>query len=139
MTISKKLKRVAAAIGATSVLSGAVIAGSMGVASASTISSGHIQICAQGNYPAFIHVLSEPVPNAGGETTRSFQSATVNPGQCWWNDQSFSTLGQWVQVDVVGIHSNGQQFYIRSYWWNSSGGLGIGAEGDQRSPWTETW
>lgn len=141
MKISRKLKRVAAAISAASVLSGAVIVGSTGIASASTIPNGHIQICAQGDYSAFIHVLSEPIPNSN-ETTQTFASTIVVPGTphaCWWNQQPFDTFGQWVQVDVVGIHSNGQQFYIRSYWWNSSGGLGIGAEGDQWSPWTETW
>lgn len=139
MKISGKLKRGAVAVGAVSALSGALIAGSAGVASASTIPAGHIQICAQGDYPVFIHVLPATIPNSGGETTTSFASPVVNPGQCWWDQNPFSTQGQWPQVDVVGIHSDGSQFYIRSYWWNSDSGLGIGAEGDQWSPWTETW
>jgi hypothetical protein len=71
--------------------------------------------------------------------TTGFESHVVLPGQCWWNQQPDSTLGQWQQVDVVGYHSNGSEFYIRSYWWNSDSGLGIGAEGDQWSPSTETW
>jgi hypothetical protein len=137
MQVSRRLKRTVTALSAVGVLSGAVIAGSAGMASASTIQNGHIQICAQGDYPAFIHVLSEPVPNSGGETTESLESPVQSPGSCWWTP--FNTLGQWVQVDVVGLHSDGSQFYIHSYWWNSSTGIGIGAEGDQWSPWTQTW
>ena len=139
MKISRKLKRIARAISAAGILSGAVIVGSVGVASASTIPNGHIQICSQGHYRGFIHVLPKLIPNSGGATTRSFESPIVKPGKCWWNRQKFSTAGQWVQVDVVGLHTNGRQFYICSYWWNSSSGLGIGEEGRQWAPWTETW
>jgi hypothetical protein len=137
MSIKMSLRSKLAAFCSVGALAIAGLTVSASAASASTIANGHIQICAQGDYPAFIHILSETIPNSGGATTGSLESPIQSPGSCWWT--AFDTRGQWVQVDVVGIHSNGQEFYIRSYWWNSSGGLGIGAEGDQWSPWTQTW
>jgi hypothetical protein len=135
-------RRAPLAVGLAGLVAAAVVAGAAS-ASASTIPNGHIQICAQGDYPVFIHVLSEPIPNSGGATTQSFESPVVSPNQgsnsCWWNQNSFSTGGQQVQVDVVGVHQNGSQFYIRSERWNGSSGLGIGAEGSESSPWVETW
>lgn len=127
-----------AALGIAGVLA-AVSAVGAADASASTIPNGHIQICAQGSYPAFIHVLSKNLGN--GLSTGTFSSAVESPNEgsssCWWTQ--FDTHGQSVQVDVVGLDSNGNQFYIGSRWWNSSTGLGIGAEGSSSSPWIETW
>jgi hypothetical protein len=137
MSIKMSLRKTLVAFCSASALAIAGLTASAPAASASTIPNGNIQICAQGDYPAFIHILSTSIPNSGGETTRDLSSPIEYPGSCWWTP--FDTAGQWVQVDVVGIHSDGQQFYIGSYWWNSSSGLGIGAEGDQWSPWTQTW
>lgn len=129
-------KRTAVVLGLCGVVAAAVTVGAT-EASASTIPAGHIQICAQGSYPAYIHLLSEPVPNSN-LYTRDLSSPVQESGQCWWT--AFDTGGAWVQVDVVGVHpSSGQDFYIGSYWWNSSSGLGIGAEGTESAPWMEQW
>jgi hypothetical protein len=134
-------RRTLVTLGLTSAVVATVIVGAAN-ASASTIPNDHIQICAQGTYPVFIHVLSAPIPNAN-EITATFESFIVFPNQgansCWWNQIPFTTSGQWVQVDVVGMHANGSEFYIGSKWWNSQGGLGIGAEGNESSPWIQTW
>lgn len=132
------LRGLLTALGLSGVVAATLVSGASS-ASASTIPNGHIQICAQGNYPVYLHVLSKPIPNSGGATTQSFASFVVSPGNCWWNDFSFTTFGMSVQADVVGLRPNGQEFYIGSKWWNSSGGLGIGAKGDQNSPWLQTW
>jgi hypothetical protein len=135
------VRRVLVSVGVVGVLGVVVGLGGGGVAAASTIPNGHVQICAQGSYPVFIHILSAKVPNSGGLTTETLQSTITSPNQgsnsCWWTQ--FDTFGQSVQVDVVGLHSNGKEFYIGSKWWNSSTGLGIGAEGSESSPWLQTW
>jgi hypothetical protein len=129
-------KRAISTLGVAGAITAAVVGGAA-QASASTIPNGNIQICAQGSYPAYIHVLPAPIPNSGGATTGTFESFVQSPGNCWMH--SFDSDGQTVQVDVVGLHGNGSEFYIRSYWWNSQTGLGIGAEGSEWSPWTEQW
>jgi hypothetical protein len=135
MRISSLVKRVAVAAGVTA----AVVGGSTVAASASTIPNGQLQICSQGNYWSYIHVLSAPVPGGNGMTTQTFASTLVAPGTCW--KQPVNTLGAWVQVDVVGLYNtSGHEFYIGSQWYNSSvAGLGIGAEGTTTSPFIWTW
>jgi hypothetical protein len=136
LNVKKMMKRVAAPLAAVGAAGGLVMGLSATPAAASTIPDGHIQLCAQGNYSAYIHILSEPV--GGGETTQTLESTIVPAGQCWWT--GFNTLGRSVQVDVVGIYNvSHQEFYIGSEWWNSSTGLGIGAEGKSTSPWIQTW
>jgi hypothetical protein len=137
ISISKSWRNGLIAFGSAGALAITGLTVGAPAASASTIQNGWIQLCAQGDYPAFIHINDATIPNSNGETTGSAWSFTENPGSCTWFP--FNTDGLWLQVDVVGIHSDGQQFYIDSYWWNSSTGLGIGAEGDQYSPWTQTW
>ena len=133
---TKLFKRTAVVVALCGAVGAAVTVGAT-EASASTIPAGHIQICAQGSYSAYIHVLSEPVPGTS-EYTRDFSSPIQTQGECWWT--AFDTSGASVQVDVVGVHqSNGQDFYIGSYWWNSSSGMGIGAEGSESAPWMEQW
>jgi hypothetical protein len=135
MSAKTMIRRTLRALGVAGVLVAGVVAGAA-PASASAIPNGHIQFCAQGGYSGYIHILSAPIPGTGA-TTPSLASTIQNPGNCWWT--SFNTSGQWVQVDVVGIHSNGSEFYINSYWWNSRTGLGIGAEGGENSAWTQEW
>jgi hypothetical protein len=132
-------RRALVALGLTGAMAATVIVGAAN-ASASTIPNGHIQICAQGTYPTFLHVLLAP-SNSGD--AGPFESFVVFPNQgsnsCWWNETPISTNGQWVQVDVVGFRANGAEFYIGSKWWNSDYGLGIGAEGSESAPWIQTW
>jgi hypothetical protein len=141
MSMKSIARRAVVGFGLFGVVATAIVTGAAD-ASASTIPAGHIQICAQGDYPVFIHVLSEPVPNSN-EFTRSLVSRVVSPNEgsasCWKNSTEFTTLGRSVQVDVVGLHSDGSQFYIGSEWWNSQTGLGIGAEDTVSSPRLETW
>lgn len=141
MSMKRIGRRAVVAAGLFGAVMTAIVAGAAD-ASASTIPDGHIQICAQGNYRVFIRVLSEPVPNSN-LLTAGLRSATVSPNKgsasCWKNPGTFTTLGQTVQVDVVGVKSDGSDFYIASEWWNSATGLGIGAEGTTSSPWLETW
>lgn len=105
-------------------------------ASASTIPNGQIQLCAQGNYPAYIHILDRQI-NDSGASTGGFASTIVNPGDCWIT--SFNTHGGANQVDVVGLRPDGSEFYIGSQWWNSATGLGLGAEGSPESPYIWQW
>ena len=136
MKVKNSVRRIAVGLGVAGLLSaGAVLAGTA-TASASTIPFGELQLCAQGNYPAFVHVLSVQGPN--GLSTGDSASTIQSPGQCWMSP--VNTLGQWAQVDVVGLHPDGSQFYIGSEWYNSSvSGMGIGAEGSSDSPFIWTW
>jgi hypothetical protein len=133
------IKRVVMTIGASGLLAAALAAlaaSATAPASASTIPDGKLQLCVQGNYPAFIHVL--PASLGSGATTRGLASHLVSPGDCWIS--SANTAGQWAQVDVVGIRDDGSQFYIGSQWYNSSvSGLGLGAEGSEESPYIWHW
>jgi hypothetical protein len=136
MKMKNSVRRIATGLGVAGLLSAGVVLASAGSASASTIPGGQLQLCAQGNYSAFVHVLSEPLP--GGGTSREFESTIQSPGQCW--QEPVDTAGQWAQVDVVGIYPDGSQFYIGSESYNSSvAGMGIGAEGTTDSPYIWTW
>ncbi|MFI9387053.1 hypothetical protein [Kutzneria sp. NPDC052558] len=135
MSAKTMIRRNLRALGVAGALVAGIVAGAA-PASASTIPDGHIQFCAQGGYAGYIDILSTPIPGTNA-TTRSLTSTVQKPGDCWWT--SFDTIGQWVQVDVVGLHTNGSAFYIDSYWWNSRTGLGIGAEGGENSAWTQDW
>jgi len=137
MNIKKTVTRVAAPLAVSGLAAAAVVGLGATSASASTIQNGYLQLCAQGNYSAFVHVL--PVDLGGGLTTRSYESFVVPAGQCWW--APVDTAGQWAQVDVVGIYNDsGQEFYIGSEWYNGNvSGMGIGAEGASTSPWIQTW
>jgi hypothetical protein len=133
MSIRKLVARTAMVLAATTMLSGVIAGAVASPASASTIGPGMLQVCAQGEYPAFVHVLSEPVPNSD-RTTSDFSSFVVSPGVslaggpagCTWFADD--TSGAWVQVDVVGFRPDGSQFWVNDTWYNSSvSGLGIGA------------
>lgn len=137
MALTHTLRRLLVTLGSVSLLGITLAAAGSTSASASTIPNGNIQLCAQGSYSAYVHVLAEPIPNGGGATTPSLVSPVQIPGNCWM--ASVNTQGQWVQVDVVGVHRDGGEFYIGSEWWNSSTGIGIGAEGDDWSPWIQQW
>jgi hypothetical protein len=105
-------------------------------ASASTIPNGKIQICAQGNYWAYIHILPRYI-GGGGMSTRTMTSVAVRPGEC--EIYSFNTLGGANQVDVVGLRPDGSEFYIGSQWWNSATGLGLGARNTPSNPTIWQW
>ena len=105
-------------------------------ASASTIPNGQIQICAQGNYRAYIHILPRTI-NDSGFNTGGMASVLINPGQC--RIYTFNTHGGANQVDVVGIRPDGSEFYIGSQWWNSNTGLGLGAQGSPSNAYIWQW
>ena len=129
MKISGKLKRAAVAATAAGVLSGVVIAGTAAAASASTIPGGTVQICAQGNYTAYI-----VFPYRGG-----FASTLVPRGQCWIN---YMGGNSWEPIKVYGVWNThpDQSFYIGTEWYDGAvSGIGIGAEGSTTSPYLWTW
>jgi hypothetical protein len=131
----RRFGKIVMALGAMVLVGTGLVAGAA-PASASTIPTGQLQICAQGNYAAFVHVL--PVDLGGGATTMGFASSIQNPGSCWINN--VSTFDRWAQVDVVGIRPDGSEFYITSYWVNSSvSGLGIGTQGTVEAPYVYIW
>jgi hypothetical protein len=127
MKMKNSVRRIATGLGVAGLLSAGVVLASAGSASASTIPGGQLQICALGNYPAFVHILA------------NYETSTIqSPGQCW--QEPVNTNGQWDQIDVVGLNPDGSQFYIGSEWYNSSvSGMGIGAEGTTDSPYIWTW
>ncbi|MPY30765.1 hypothetical protein FNH09_05390 [Streptomyces adustus] len=103
-----------------------LLAGTASSASASTIQKQWIQLCAQGNYPAYLSF-----PWRGGYT-----STIVSPGQCqWWNVPSDH---RWEPVDVVDVWSGAT---VGTAWYNGDeSGLGTGAEGwEGGDQWIQTW
>jgi hypothetical protein len=104
-------------------------------ASASTIPNGQIQICAQGDYPAFIHILPRDLGEYG--STGGLATVNIPPGQC--QIYNFDTAGGYNQVDVVGIRPDGSEFYLGSHWWNSATGLGLGAQGNPSNAYIWHW
>lgn len=137
--LSSSWRRALTAAGVAGALAATAVAGATD-ASASTIPDGHIQLCAQGSYGVFLHILSVPIPNSAA-ITGSVDSIVLHPNEgwnsCWWTP--WNTHGQRAQVDIVEVRPDGSQFYIGSKWWNSDTGLGIGAEGSESHPWLQTW
>jgi hypothetical protein len=128
MKVPGRIMRIAVAVGTVGVLSGAGVAASVGPASASTIPKGYVQLCAQGNYRAYI-----TFPH------RKLQSFTVKPGTCWkeymggQGSERIRVYGWW------NTHSN-QSFYIGSRKYDGAvSGIGIGAEGVTTKPYLYTW
>jgi hypothetical protein len=129
MRIPRKLKLAAVALSTAGALSGAAIVGGTASASASTIPGGHVQICAQGNYTAYI-----VFPDRGG-----LSSTLVPQGHCWWD---YMGGNSWEPINVYGVWNThpDQSFYIGTEWYDGAvSGIGIGAEGVTTSPWLETW
>ena len=128
MKVSGKLKRIAAAMGAVGVLSGTVIAVSVGPASASTIPKGYVQLCAQGNYRAYI-----TFPH------RKIQSFKVKPNTCW---KEYMGGNRSEPIKVYGIWNTHprKNFYIGTEKYDGAvSGIGIGAEGVTTKPFLYTW
>jgi hypothetical protein len=128
MKVSGRIKRLAAAAGAVAVLSGTVIAAGAGAASASTIPKGYVQLCAQGNYVAYVKFPS-----------RELQSFTVKPGHCW---KEYMGGRSSESIKVYGIWNThpGQSFYIGTKKYDGAvSGIGIGAEGITTKPHLYTW
>ncbi|MDT5040606.1 MAG: hypothetical protein QOE51_1591 [Actinoplanes sp.] len=137
MSIRSVIKKAGVRTTVAVAMGAAVLGLAAAPASASTIQNGWLQFCVQGPYDAFVHVLSTNVPNSGGMMTREFLSTVMGPGEChWW---PVNTLGQWAQVDVVQVKSNGSQRWINDVFYNSNTGLGVGATGTSDSPWVNTW
>jgi hypothetical protein len=132
------LKRAGGLTGAVAATAGALVVASSGLdyAAASTIPRGELQICAQGDYSAFI--WQRPM-NATSRGVASEPETPGHPHDCWL--QPVDTGGQWSQVDVIGVRPDGSQFSLGSQWYNSSvSGLGIGAEGSwSAGPYVWTW
>ena len=137
MSLRNAFRRIGVALAATALVAVPVAVTTSSPASASTIPYGHLQLCAQGSYPAYVHVLSVPIgPN--GFRSRDTWSTTVWPGQCWM--QPVNTAGAWAQVDIVGLRSDGSEFWVGNGWYNSSvSGLGLGAEGSESNHWVWQW
>src|SRR3954447_4899741 len=135
MGLAQRIGRTVAALTLVATVVGGVEVAGASSASASTIPDGKIQLCSQGNYWSFIHILSRSLNDVS--STLSMASFLVRPGDCYIT--SFNTLGGANQVDVVGLRPDGSEFYIGSQWWNSVTGLGIGAEGTPEHPYIWTW
>ncbi|WP_190812458.1 hypothetical protein [Saccharopolyspora pogona] len=135
MGVKNAVKRVVVGLGATGLLSGALLAGTVATASASTIPNGYIQICAQGNYSAYVEV--HPAELGGGMTTGGMASTIQRPGNCWM--QKLSTHGVDAPVDVWGIRPDGSTFHVGAASYNSKDGLGLGAQGTVSRPTMAKW
>jgi hypothetical protein len=137
MSLRNVIRRIGVALAATALVAVPVALATSSPASASTIPYGNLQFCAQGSYPAYVHVLREPIGFGGGTSPETI-STIVFPGQCWMNP--VSTAGVWAQVDIVGLRSNGSEFWVGNSWYNSSvSGIGLGAEGSEWNHWYWQW
>ncbi len=96
MSLRKVIRRVGVALATTALVAVPIAVATSSPASASTIPYGNLQFCAQGSFPAYVHVLAEPT-GWGGRSPETI-SAIVRPGQCWM--YSVSTAGVWAQVDI---------------------------------------
>ncbi|MEV0406598.1 hypothetical protein [Actinoallomurus sp. NPDC050550] len=138
-------KRVGAVTGAVAASAGALLVAGSGLnpAAASTIPTGELQICAQGDYSAFIQPVASATSRenqtAATPARQSLANEIVSPGHCFV--LPFDTYGQWARVEVTGVRPDGSQFSLGSQWYNSSvSGLGIGAEGSwSTGPFVWTW
>ncbi|SRR6266568_4633746 len=136
MSLRNAIRRIGVALAATALVAVPVAVATSSPASASTIPYGNLQLCAQGSYPAYVHVLSEPT-GSGGRSPETI-STIVSPGQCWM--YPVNTSGVWAQVDIVGLRSDGSDFWVGDSWYNSSvSGIGLGAEGSQWNYWYWQW
>jgi hypothetical protein len=114
---------------AVAVVAAAAIAGMAAPASASTISKGFVQICAQGNYRAVVQF-----PSRG-----YYESTLVNPGSCWYR---YMGGGHgWEQIRVFGDYNqSSSRFFVGTVWYNGDvSGVGIGAEGTTTNRYYITW
>jgi hypothetical protein len=109
------------------------VAGGVGLAvaapaSASTIPKEHVQLCAQGDYPAFIQF-----PDRGGLT-----STVVNPGTCWYEDMG--SLGYYEPIYVFAFNSSDVWVKLGAVGYNGNvSGVGIGTEGHSNAPGFISW
>lgn len=118
----KAFRRVAAVTLATA----AVATLGATTASASTIPDGQFQLCAQGNYAVAGWIDSVPLDDAS--STMGMGTRIVNPGDCVIMDAP-PTFGRTAPVTVVGYAADGSEFTVGYHGWNSSDGLGLGAQG----------
>ncbi|MEZ0095369.1 hypothetical protein [Streptacidiphilus sp. EB129] len=121
-------RRVLATVAATAALSAVAVGVAAGPASASTISNGFVQVCAQGKYAAYA-----TFPYRGG-----FSTTVVNPGDCWYGWMGGDS---WEPIDVYGIYPGSPKpIDLGEVWYNGSvSGIGIGAEGTTDNYYYYTW
>ncbi|MCX2731487.1 hypothetical protein OOZ19_14675 [Saccharopolyspora sp. NFXS83] len=111
------------------------MAGTVATASASTVPDGQVQICAQGDYAAYVDI--HPVELGGGMTSPGFMSTVQKPGSCW--QSKVNTSGATAPVDVWGIRADGSKFHVGASSFNSKTGLGLGAQGTAAAPSMAQW
>ena len=126
--MNKRVKHITASLGATGILAATAVAIGTGAAYASTISTGYVEVCAQGNYSAYAEF-----PYRGNVGT-----FVIPKGQCWYYYMGGDT---WEPIEVFGIYNtSGQSFELPTVWYNGSvSGVGIGAEGTTVNPYEYTW
>lgn len=126
MRLRNNVKRAAISAAFSCAMAAGLLAGTASSASASTIQNEWVQLCAQGNYPAYLSF-----PWRGG-----FTSTIVDPGQCqWWNVGSDH---RWEPINVIDAWSGAT---VGTTWYDGDvSGLGVGAEGwEGSSQWIQTW
>ncbi|QMU76693.1 hypothetical protein GXW83_14030 [Streptacidiphilus sp. PB12-B1b] len=127
MSITRSVKRLTTALACSVLAAGALVGVNATSASASTISNGYVQLCAQGDYPAYI-----VFPYRGG-----FSSTIVQPKTCWY---TYMGGNSWEPIDIYGLGNN-SVIPIGEVWYDGSvSGIGIGAEGyASDNPYYWTW
>jgi hypothetical protein len=134
MGFFKRTRKVVMATAVAGVLAAGVLLGTAGSASASSIQNDWVQLCAQGNYSAYLTLPYR------GPTSGRFN---VPAGECrWWWMGTLNWNGGWEPIDVFE-DSYGSSSQIGTVWYNGSySGVGIGAEGyvsEGTNIWIVTW
>lgn len=127
-----RMKTSAVSIGAAVLLAATtVVVGATG-ASASTISKGHVQVCAQGNYG-----VTAEFPHRGGISTTYIARGTCS--YQYWGGTS------WEPINVIGwFNTSNNSFKVGTVWYKGdTSGVGIGAKGTTSNggagAYTVTW
>ncbi|MFI7609470.1 hypothetical protein ACIBTV_30760 [Micromonospora sp. NPDC049366] len=105
MGISQTVKRAAAGVAAAGMLTAATLAVTTGPAAAA-MGKGRVQICAQGNYAAYLSF----------EGSRYSTSVLAVPGACVKTDIPTSTY----QIGVNGVYNSGASFRMGAFVASSS-------------------
>ncbi|WP_333771536.1 hypothetical protein [Streptomyces sp. IBSBF 2435] len=121
MSALSRVKQVAVAAGAITLLAGVVVAGTARSASAAVPHT--FKVCAYGNYTA-----QADIPQQGG-----FATYLIFPGQC----QQIPIAEGSTYGDVWGFYNTNpdQKFYVGTAGFNSATGWTGGAEGTTTSPY----
>ncbi|GGM18529.1 hypothetical protein GCM10010129_73390 [Streptomyces fumigatiscleroticus] len=122
--MNKRLARFAVAGAASVGIAATMVVGGAGTGFASTISTGYVQLCAQGNYSAFVQFPDR----------NNLESVVVSPGTCWKEKLGggYGGADGYEPINVFGVFNNAPHntFKIDTVWYNGNvSGVGIGAEG----------